>query len=901
MPDKITEAFSAIKSTGLFLDEKDFKDQLSKSPKDVFSAMSSTGLFVDYDDFENSLGLKKKDAPISGGPSKTLPVGFSPDLNSPSLSQSQLNPFQPKPKSERLTYGDIENVIVTAKQAEDKLNNLKKAPTASAGIGGAGMVVSKRDVELAARERDALMSRKTAVINEYAKEIDKPIQLIVDQKKVDAYFDGDVFNKDKARGFIEEYTSKYGGGSYLQGMMLSRMKTKLQEEKDKPLRESFLDKEMKAKGVPESLYKDNGSQFVKDLYSKLTAAPVAEAEQIKSEAKTKTEQVFNVAKSKTEALLSKFTAYTEDLNKQIESGVISRDQAKSMYDAERSKVEATIKSTNDAFTRTVSGININLRRKYSMIQDEVKAVEGKMTPEFISANISPEMKKKMNEAAAAAANNLFAYKNEKKKAIDQSIIGAGPVANVFGKSLISGFTRTLASFGDYMLKDGVSNSFTKWMSDLSETSEKNATAEYDWKAPHLKLLKLVGESTGGSLPFLIPTLALSALPGAQPLAVATIGGLINARAESMTEGGQTYSESLEKGDDPVVAAQRADKLYGENMKNIPLYMIGSLGDFLLLGRGGVAKKIGGTLFELGEELPLSVNQEYERAKLDGYSKGKGAFIKENPNILVDTFFATIGMTSLMGGTSKAFASITSKAPAPTSQHIQDIISKSGAPTARLVIEKMFENGVIDEAAKNKFIADIDRISVTTDKLSDVGITGDKSKLLVALADKEKELKTQVEAEQDSAVKNVLQGQLKSVQEDIKGISDDSTPFISFTLPGGNDMTRVMTANEFNSLTQEQKDDVVKAADKIAVTGDNDLQKQLNKSKAQLGNMPMPDGAYSNSLSALESGAPTVQADIETRKQALKDLMKATGVDIYESAVADGSFMGEGFLDPIFKA
>lgn len=39
-----------------------------------------------------------------------------------------------------------------------------------------------------------------------------------------------------------------------------------------------------------------------------------------------------------------------------------------------------------------------------------------------------------------------------------------------------------------------------------------------------------------------------------------------------------------------------------------------------------------------------------------------------------------------------------------------------------------------------------------------------------------------------------------------------------------------------------------------------------------------------------------QMDLESRKQALKDLMKATGVDIYEYAVADGSFNGEGFLD-----
>jgi len=101
MPDKIKEAFSAVKNTGLFLDEKDFRDQITKSPKDVFSAIGNTGLFVDYDDFETSLDLKKKDAPVSqtGSPS----VGKPSEVGSQLPSQSQSD--QPQPKKEKL--GDL--------------------------------------------------------------------------------------------------------------------------------------------------------------------------------------------------------------------------------------------------------------------------------------------------------------------------------------------------------------------------------------------------------------------------------------------------------------------------------------------------------------------------------------------------------------------------------------------------------------------------------------------------------------------------------------------------------------------------------------------------------------------------------------------------------------------------
>jgi len=63
MPDKITEAFKSIKSSNIFLDEQDFREQLQKAPKDVFSLVKDDGLFVDYDDFETSLDLKKNASP----------------------------------------------------------------------------------------------------------------------------------------------------------------------------------------------------------------------------------------------------------------------------------------------------------------------------------------------------------------------------------------------------------------------------------------------------------------------------------------------------------------------------------------------------------------------------------------------------------------------------------------------------------------------------------------------------------------------------------------------------------------------------------------------------------------------------------------------------------------------
>lgn len=61
MPDVVKQAFDAIKDSQLFLDEADFREQLSKSPKDVYGVLETTGLFLDYEDFSTSMALKKKD------------------------------------------------------------------------------------------------------------------------------------------------------------------------------------------------------------------------------------------------------------------------------------------------------------------------------------------------------------------------------------------------------------------------------------------------------------------------------------------------------------------------------------------------------------------------------------------------------------------------------------------------------------------------------------------------------------------------------------------------------------------------------------------------------------------------------------------------------------------------
>ena len=62
--DKIKEAYEAVKNSGYFIDEKDFRETLERSPRDVYKTLKNdkeySSLFIDENDFNTSLGLKKK-------------------------------------------------------------------------------------------------------------------------------------------------------------------------------------------------------------------------------------------------------------------------------------------------------------------------------------------------------------------------------------------------------------------------------------------------------------------------------------------------------------------------------------------------------------------------------------------------------------------------------------------------------------------------------------------------------------------------------------------------------------------------------------------------------------------------------------------------------------------------
>ncbi len=107
MPDKIKEAYEALGNKDLFLDEMDFRENVTKDPKGTFEALNSynktKGLFLDYDDFETSLDLKKNTSPNQSSPSL------------PNFSTNVTQTYQTPLKSQSPLVSNLKSTSVTTK------------------------------------------------------------------------------------------------------------------------------------------------------------------------------------------------------------------------------------------------------------------------------------------------------------------------------------------------------------------------------------------------------------------------------------------------------------------------------------------------------------------------------------------------------------------------------------------------------------------------------------------------------------------------------------------------------------------------------------------------------------------------------------------------------------------
>lgn len=846
MPD-IKDVYNVVSKSNLFVDENDFRNQIASNPKEVFDFISKNkntqGLFIDFNDFQDN--LKKK---VGGVASVPIPSRLpSKDV----LEQGQemvTRGFAVAPKQTSTELTPVEESLNKVKKAYDAIQFIQSAPP-EYGDTRADEQLANQNYIKAKAENDRLLKSKS-------KEIYSSVDDLLSNNGYKNLFENGVFNTEKARDILDEKIKTKGGGSFLRETVLAELKKRAQSDYDKPAMDKFINEEAKKAGIDiNSIMSKQG----KNLFAKMSASQQSILPVIKQEAEKEAAGILDNAKQTANELGNDFTGFVNDLNEKIKTGQLDQQAAQGLYDQKKSEYDNGLAQLNQDYQKMVRDVNVRVNNRFGRIENELKKISGSVTSAEIFKNLPKEDAKKINEVYNRAAQRLADSKNTQRKAADMAL-GLPAFAT---KSLISGFNKGLSDIGGYLQMNGTDNKFIDFLLNRGQTADETAIGQYDWNGKEWFKRALGGtmQSMGASAPTLLPTLGVGLATeglGAIPMVSALATGYAGYKGEAMQNAGDAYMQKLAETGNVNKAYESASRVEKANQITLPFYFLGGLGTMKLLQGGGkIGSFLVGGALEQAEEIPTEYIQEYNQAKENGYTKGIGSFIKENPEIAADTFLSTIGQSGVMSAVGKALSKIDAASTQPTTQFYADLVKNQGLDFANIVLQNYYNTGVINEKQFEEQKIELQNVAQSMQKVQDLGVTPEKAQVITVLNANVEALKADVEAEQDQAAKSVLEGKLRQAQADLKGISNNTTPYIVLTLPGGQNSTRIMTMQEYEQLKQDGKiNDIIKAADKVQVVNDEELNTEISQIKKEVG-IPedAPDGAYKGGTPAEELEKP----------------------------------------------
>jgi predicted metal-dependent hydrolase len=883
MPDQFEQYYKYLKANGADVapDFNSFKNTLSNydNSSKYYSYLKDNQFDVpdSYDSFADTFGLKKKDGGIVSGPIPSkLP---SKGVLEQGIEMAQKG-FVVKPQ-EQSTFSKVEQSLGKVKNAYDAIQYLKDAPPEFGGV-------SKEDEQLANQNYANAEKEKQNLLKTYSKDIYSSVDELLSNNGYKNLFDGNVFNAEKARGILDEKVKSRGGGSFLRETLLAELKKRAQSDFDKPVMDKLVQEEFKAAGINvDSLM----SKYGKDLFNKLSAKQQSILPIIKQEAEKESVGVLNNAKEIANSLGGDFTNYVNDLNNKIKSGQLDEQTAKQLFDEKKIEYDNGLAKLNEDYQKMVRNVNVKINDRFGRIENEMKKISNSITNEDVFKALPPKDRQKIEEVYSRASQKLAERKNQIVRASDVAL----GLPEFAGKALISGFNKGLADIGGYLQMNGSDNKFTDWLLNKEQTAEGTAIGQYEWNGKDWYKRAIGGsmQSIGASAPMLLPTLAVGLATQGRvlPAVSGALAGYVGYKGESMQNAGDAYKQRLAETGDVNKAYESASRVERDNKITLPFYFIGGLGTMKLLQGGGkIGSFLKGAALEQAEEIPTEYIQQYDQAKENGYSKGIGLFIKENPEIAFDTLITTLGQSGAMAAVGKAIGKIDTSASQPTTQFYADLIKNEGVQFANSVLQNYYNTGVIDEKKFQEQKMELLKVAQSMQKVQNLGVSPEKAQVVTILNANVEDLKKQVEEETDQAAKVILEGKLRQAQADLRGISDNTTPYLVLTLPGGQNSTRIMTMQEYEQLKEEGKiDGIIQAADKVRVVNDNELNSEVNKIKEKVGNPEdTADGAYTGGKPAEEfsSVMPYVIEDrdiVEPVIQKIQNNELVNEEDLYKAA------------------
>jgi len=791
----------------------------------------------------------------------------------------------PVPKVDK-PFTQIENAIRSSKQADKEYQGLL------AKKGGASAIYGEApgdEIERNKQFSSALNLQSNELLKKYTPEINKPIDDIISSGKWEEYITQyGVFNDEKARRYFDYVVKKNGGDTHVRELMVSKLENVVLSKKNEKDVKPFLKEEIAKTGL--NLDKDGNVDFSSIIgtenlktgqEAKLKSiAPVQfnKLQLIENNSQKEVTELFNASKELFKSEEAKFNSLKAQIQGQLTAGQITQEDAQNTINTALANINQISDSLNNDFQKSVRAIRVKNSAIQSRISKEIGAMASDMTLEDIISGLPKDKQKevraqvedaklKVNNAYENAYSKLYSSKNEGKKA-QESMIGLGGLA---GKSFLSGWNNGLASLGGYLNMNGVDNSFTDWLREHSTTGKELAPAQYEWsgKEWYKRGISTAMQSTGMSLPTMAPTLAVTAAGtalGVPAVGLAAVNAVLGYLGERSQNSFEVYNKELSKSGNPNDALRKAETFERLSVSELPFHLLGGLADVKLFQLGASATKSAGkgvksivTEYakgfggELLEEYPTELLQNYNQEKLDGYKGSLFEYGASKPELFLDTLVSTLGQGSVFAGAGKVFGAFTASAPESRIQFYTDMIQKNGIEYAKTVAKKYYDSGILDGNTASAVVGEINSVSKIYSELLESGLDENAAKLYVAMHYQSKSLSSKVEGKKDSVMGTLARLQLSKTESQMKELANGTLPYVVMELPGGENSSRVISLQDFNTLTEVQRNNAIQASNSISVINDEAANTSLQEQKQQLGNTPnAPVGLFTNNIKTIQN-------------------------------------------------
>ena len=797
----------------------------------------STG--VDFSAFDNVVKKKEETggSDLSNGSQSISPSNSF--LRSKQTDQTlQSNFREPTDK----TNADLSTVEASLKNLREKYD---KVAGAEAPIPLAAQIdvswregaikKSKDDYNLAKKENDNILKAN-------ATEIYKPVKDLIDSGGYKNFFDeSGNFKIGEASEYLDGKVKEKKGGQYLRDQLVSALKQAGQYQLDEPLREKYRTEEYKKSGI-------DISKYGQEVLGKATAVQKGNIDLLEADTKEKGGILLNTSiKPEAVKIGTDYSQKVKAIQDQVQSGQIDPQVAQQQFQQAAKDYETGLAALNKHYQEGVRNINIKAQDKFARIDKEMRSIAAGLTDEEILKAIPDDIKKKKADADARVESRIQQSKNEERKAADAALGGVpafmgGKYVGLLGKSITSGWYSGLANIGQYLGMKGHDNGLTDYLKSKQYDADVTQTGQYEYGNGETlsRLTTSTGSSLGASAPIMLPAVGVTLASGGLGLpevATSLATGFVSYYGEKAQNTGEVYKQLMDQTGDANKAYEGASRYEEKQKLMMPLYFLEGAGIQNLLKGKGIKQLLIGQAQELAQELPTEYWQNFTQAQeTEGYKKGFGSYIKENPATAIDVITSTIGQGSIMSAGGKIIQGINSLIPHPQSQYYTDMVSKHGVEFANENLQKQFNTGVIDEKGLADGRATIARAAQKTNDLAAVGLKGDEAKSFIVQSDIANELANNIKNTTDEGLKIVYEKKLEETKQQMEKAATGSSEYAVFKMPGGADATKVVPVAQIESMRKNgQLDQLIHLSDGVEVKGNEALNKELQERKKQLGN------------------------------------------------------------------